>query len=355
MDLLTIAASDVNKPLLKNAIPVLIKALKLRGETNLRLVVDVVKTLLQLTFESSCRAVLLAKNKEVIALLQKLVISPKYDREALMSSQLLQNELNTVPGVSQTTSKSPSKFSGLVRRMRKDKTDGDGSKDIKRTSLSKSAAPKIDVRKKHVMLSYNWAIKEVVHHLDGVLRSKGVNTWLDIRDMKENLNDSMADAIENAYLVMVFMTAKYKESPNCRKECEYADGQGVPICYIMAEENYKPNGWLGIQLGKAIWIRAWSISVADASLPSLMERAKPGAVVLQPSENDNTDEKKEDTPVPTKSTTPNSDMMSLLTGIDTKMQTMMEGLKSLNDLNTKVESLKQSVDELKAQLNGRKN
>jgi len=38
--------------------------------------------------------------------------------------------------------------------------------------------------------------------------------------MGPNLTDSMAHAIENASCVFVFMTAKYKESANCRKECK---------------------------------------------------------------------------------------------------------------------------------------
>lgn len=39
--------------------------------------------------------------------------------------------------------------------------------------------------------------------------------------MGPNLNDSMAIAIEGASIVFVFMTAKYKESANCRKECKF--------------------------------------------------------------------------------------------------------------------------------------
>ena len=42
-----------------------------------------------------------------------------------------------------------------------------------------------------------------------------------------NITDSMATAIEGASIVFVFMTSKYKESANCRKECEYADEEKV--------------------------------------------------------------------------------------------------------------------------------
>ena len=45
--------------------------------------------------------------------------------------------------------------------------------------------------------------------------------------MSENLNDSMAEAFENAAALFVFVTAEYKESANCRKECDYADENQV--------------------------------------------------------------------------------------------------------------------------------
>ena len=46
------------------------------------------------------------------------------------------------------------------------------------------------------------------------------------------------------------------------------------MCYIMAEENYKPNGWLGSQLGKAIWIPAWNEKVLEENFQQIIERGK---------------------------------------------------------------------------------
>ena len=52
----------------------------------------------------------------------------------------------------------------------------------------------------------------------------------------------------------------------------------------MAQENYKPNGWLGIQLGKAIYIQGHSISTVERNLPVFIERVKiaTGPVTLPP-------------------------------------------------------------------------
>ena len=77
------------------------------------------------------------------------------------------------------------------------------------------------------MLSYNWGIKSIVEKIAQLLNDHGIKIWVDYRDMGPNLNDSMANAIEGACAVLIFMTSKYKESANCRKECEYADSQGV--------------------------------------------------------------------------------------------------------------------------------
>lgn len=46
----------------------------------------------------------------------------------------------------------------------------------------------------------------------------------------------------------------------------------------MAEENYKPNGWLGIQLAKAVWIPCWSVEKANESEALLVQRAKAHAL-----------------------------------------------------------------------------
>jgi hypothetical protein len=42
----------------------------------------------------------------------------------------------------------------------------------------------------------------------------------------------------------------------------------------MAEENYTPNGWLGLQLGKSIWIPCWNLLLAEQNLLQLLKSAK---------------------------------------------------------------------------------
>ena len=47
----------------------------------------------------------------------------------------------------------------------------------------------------------------------------------------------------------------------------------------MAEEGYKPNGWLGLQLGKAVWIACWQMEMVDQNLPKLLQHAKSSSTI----------------------------------------------------------------------------
>ena len=168
MDLLTISTSDANKPLLKSAIPVLIKALHLRGETNEEMVVDIVKTLLQLSFDKECYTLMESRRDDLLGPLQRLVVPPKYNIEAMISSMNLTNMLSIRPQVN--TGKSSGILNGFIRS--KSVKEPKPSADAKERRKSASAEG-------HVMLSYNWGIKQLVHRVDEILQANGIKTWLD--------------------------------------------------------------------------------------------------------------------------------------------------------------------------------
>lgn len=271
MDLLTIASSDLNKPLLKGSIGVLCKALKLRGEDSEELVVDVVKIFLQLSFDIGCRAELAKIKTEIITLVQRLVVEPVYDLDARMAAQNLINILSAEEVSSPSSITKPSgRLGTLLKAGFKAKTAASREGVVERR---KSAAVTGD---RHIMLSYNWGSQKLVKRVDDLLRANGIKTWVDYRDMGPNLLDSMAQAVEGASCVVVFMTTKYKESPNCRKECEYANNFKVPITYVMAEKDYNPNGWLGLLLGSSVYISGWDAHLVEANLGQLIERANLG-------------------------------------------------------------------------------
>mgnify|MGYP002788153319 CR=1 FL=1 len=49
----------------------------------------------------------------------------------------------------------------------------------------------------------------------------------------------MSTAIENSECVLVCMSQKYKDSPNCRLEAEYIFQTKKPFIPLIMEENYK--------------------------------------------------------------------------------------------------------------------
>ena len=173
MDLLTIATSDVNKPLLKNAIPILVKSLKVRGETNHEMVVDIVKTLLQLSFDKECLHIMGGHKEELINLIQTLVVPPKYNIEALMSVTNLVNALT--PSSRETSGNKRFGLFGFRRNSVKAPKAPGGSD----SSQEKFTASGTLITDKHVMLSYNWGVKSLVRRVDELLRANGIKTWLD--------------------------------------------------------------------------------------------------------------------------------------------------------------------------------
>jgi len=130
-------------------------------------------------------------------------------------------------------------------------------------AVTEQSAP---TKQKHIMLSYNWGAQPLVIKCYDLLKSAGYNVWMDIRGgMKNNINASMAEGVEGAYLVLVFMTQKYQESANCSRELQYATSRKVPFIPIKAQAYpWEQSGWLGLLMSGELWIEILN----DADLES---------------------------------------------------------------------------------------
>ena len=49
-----------------------------------------------------------------------------------------------------------------------------------------------------------------------MLKSSGYNVWIDVQNMEGSILAAMANAVEQAKVVVVAMSEKYKNSNNCR-------------------------------------------------------------------------------------------------------------------------------------------
>jgi len=108
---------------------------------------------------------------------------------------------------------------------------------------------------RHIMISYQWGSQEIVKKIAFALQDAGYKIWLDIEEMQGSTLEAMADAVERSYLVLVCMTRKYKESPNCRSEAEYTNNLRKEFIPLMLESDYQPDGWLGILLGSKLYYK----------------------------------------------------------------------------------------------------
>ena len=147
----------------------------------------------------------------------------------------------------------------------------------------------------HVMISYQWDAQQVLVEVKNKLQASGYRVWMDLEQMGGSTLEAMAKAVENAAVVLVCVSQRYKESPNCRSEAEYAYQLRKDIIPLMMQRNYKADGWLGILVGTKMWISFQSKHVIDSGVGKLIKelggRGKdvdttdgPGGVLIRPIE-----------------------------------------------------------------------
>ncbi|CAH1238555.1 Hypp5602 [Branchiostoma lanceolatum] len=105
----------------------------------------------------------------------------------------------------------------------------------------------------HIMISYQWDHQKTLIKVKDRLQSLGYRVWMDLEQMGGSTLQAMAEAVENSAVVLICMSQKYKESPNCRTEAEYTFQLRKQIVPLMMEAKYKPDGWLGAILGAKLY------------------------------------------------------------------------------------------------------
>jgi len=123
----------------------------------------------------------------------------------------------------------------------------------------------------HVMISYQWDNQEVLIEVKNRLQESGYRVWMDLEQMGGSTLEAMAKAVENASVVLVCVSQRYKESPNCRSEAEYAYQLRKDIIPLMMQRKYKADGWLGMIVGTKLWIDFQSKHVIEAGVGKLVK------------------------------------------------------------------------------------
>ncbi|CAF2494904.1 unnamed protein product [Rotaria sp. Silwood2] len=125
-----------------------------------------------------------------------------------------------------------------------------GPTTAKKASSSTTATP----GNKSVMISYNHDVQSLSKQIKDHLAADGYNVWIDVESMHGNILDAMSEAIESSTIFLMCLTERYKDSPSCRSECEYAYQRKKTIIPLLLQANYKPDGWLGLIVGSKLYI-----------------------------------------------------------------------------------------------------
>ncbi|XP_076819584.1 uncharacterized protein LOC143465263 isoform X1 [Clavelina lepadiformis] len=128
-------------------------------------------------------------------------------------------------------------------------------------------------KEKHVMISYNWDDKILALKIHDRLADAGYNVWIDKEKMGTQLYESMAQAVENSSLVLMFLSDKYEQSENCQREGKYAGDLKKPIIPIVTQANYKIKGWSGLLTAGKIY-HDFSQGSYDDKFQGLLDKIK---------------------------------------------------------------------------------
>lgn len=138
-----------------------------------------------------------------------------------------------------------------------------------KAEMAEMTAGKLHASGKHLMVSYSWADKAKVIKFCEALGEVGIEVWRDevgsayAEKIEGSTVEAMAEAIEKSSIVVCFVSKPYKESANCRLECEYAfrrhQRKKLSIEYVMMDSDYTTvsddavEGWLGLMIGQKLW------------------------------------------------------------------------------------------------------
>ncbi|XP_072050802.1 uncharacterized protein [Amphiura filiformis] len=105
------------------------------------------------------------------------------------------------------------------------------------------------------MISYQWDFQDIALKIRDDLVNHGYRVWMDVTHLRDDILNSMAEAVEKSEIVLIFMSEAYKNSQSCRTEAEYAYKKKKVIIPLLVEQGYDPDGWLGALQGTKLYYK----------------------------------------------------------------------------------------------------
>ena len=135
---------------------------------------------------------------------------------------------------------------------------------------ARQSSERIASTRNHVMISYQWDSQEVLVEVKNRLQASGYRVWMDLEQMGGSTLEAMAKAVEDSSVVLICVSERYKESPNCRSEAEYAYQLRKDIIPLMMQRKYRGDGWLGMLVGTKLWFDFQSKHVLEQGVTKLI-------------------------------------------------------------------------------------
>jgi len=76
------------------------------------------------------------------------------------------------------------------------------------------------------------------------LKKRGYNVWIDVRGMRGDIDDVMAQAVKWCDVFLACISEAYEASDNCRIEISMAKDRNKKIFLLQVEQDFQPDGWL---------------------------------------------------------------------------------------------------------------
>ncbi|CAF1420355.1 unnamed protein product [Adineta ricciae] len=156
-----------------------------------------------------------------------------------------------------------------LHRKTKDIKESDMFSNKKDRSTTDDSLPLVMFSYAHKDDKFCYQILKEVERMNDKLK-----VWIDIQHCATgDLWEKIADAIENADVILCFISEYYQQSKSCRQEFIYAvDDLQKPIIPILIGD-YKPKGWLGIRKAGMKYVRFRNPSEPNESnMKDLIER-----------------------------------------------------------------------------------
>nr|AAW26981.1 SJCHGC08523 protein [Schistosoma japonicum] len=66
--------------------------------------------------------------------------------------------------------------------------------------------------------------------------------------------DAMANAVQNAAIVLILFSKSYQDGENTKAEAEYTRKLKKPSIFLRVEPGFAPDSWLGFMIGESRYI-----------------------------------------------------------------------------------------------------